>query len=437
MSEKKNIFDDDLLMREILEGGQEEVPARVWDAVSEGLDKAAAKPSGKTVTLWWRRAGIASAAVAAAVTAVLVVNRPQNEDFVPEAVAENMIAVVEPEVMTVEEVGEKMAEEAIKADSRMVAYAPKAVRTAGAIRATDVTGAIDITSATDVTGAEEIVARSAEDDPIALYEDSEAELAAKTAMPAEESPVTDSQKYADDRSDKVQEEEIYFPTVWEDEVASRQMKTSLVVSGITGTSGSGAGAKAGLNRAPSVLLSPSKTGISESRSKQSLGLPVSVGAGARFEFSSRWSLGVGLNYTLLTRTFNGTYTKVNGVGGIEKEVNSGIRNTQHFIGIPVNAYFNIVENRNVNFYAYAGGAVEKCLADNYLVQSEHIVHKESAQGAQLSANIGLGAEFMLSDYVGLYLDPSLRYYFDCDQPKSIRTIQPLMLGFEVGFRFRL
>lgn len=437
MSEKKNIFDDDLLMREILEGGQEEVPARVWDAVSEGLDKAAAKPSGKTVTLWWRRAGIASAAVAAAVTAVLVVNRPQNEDFVPKAVAENMIAVVEPEVMTVEEVGEKMAEEAIKANSRMVAYAPKAVRTAGAIRATDVTDAIDITSATDVTGAEEIVARSAEDDPIAFDDGSEAELTAKTAMPAEESPVTDSQKYADDRSDKVPEEEIYFPTVWEDEVASRQVKTSLIVSGITGASGSGAGAKAGLNRAPSVLLSPSKTGISESRSKQSLGLPVSVGAGARFEFSSRWSLGVGLNYTLLTRTFNGTYTKVNGVGGIEKEVNSGIRNTQHFIGIPVNAYFNIVENRNVNFYAYAGGAVEKCLADNYLVQSEHIVHKESAQGAQLSANIGLGAEFMLSDYVGLYLDPSLRYYFDCDQPKSIRTIQPLMLGFEVGFRFRL
>ena len=411
MSEKNNIFENDLLMREILEGGQEEVPARVWDAVSKGLDKAAVKPSGRTVTLWWRRAGIASAAVAAAVAAVLVLDRPQTEDIVPAAVDSDMIAVVEPEIVEVEDVVEEKAEVALKADSRMLAYALEAVHAEETV---------------------EIVAEPAEVKPVAFEEGSEAE---PTEMSADDTP--DIQRDAVEVSNEVHEEKIYFPTVWEDEVVDRQVKTSLVVSGITGASGSGTGAKAGLNKAPSVLLSPSQTGISESRSKQSLGLPVSVGAGARFEFSSRWSLGVGLNYTLLTRTFNGTYTKVNAVGGIEREVNSGIRNTQHFIGIPVNAYFNIVDSRNVNFYAYAGGAVEKCLADNYLVQSEHIIHKESAQGAQISTNIGLGAEFMLSDYVGLYLDPSLRYYFDCDQPKSIRTIQPLMLGLEVGFRFKL
>lgn len=411
MSEKNNIFENDLLMREILEGGQEEVPAHVWDAVSKGLDKAAVKPSGRIVTLWWRRAGIASAAVAAAVAAVLVLDRPQTEDIVPAAVDSDMIAVVEPEIVEVEDVVEEKAEVALKADSRMMAYAPEAVHAEETV---------------------EIVTEPAEVKPVAFEEGSEAEPA---EMSADETP--DIQRDAVEVSKEVQEEKIYFPTVWEDEVVDRQVKTSLVVSGITGASGSGTGARAGLNKAPSVLLSPSRTGISESRSKQSLGLPVSVGAGARFEFSSRWSLGVGLNYTLLTRTFNGTYTKVNAVGGIEREVNSGIRNTQHFIGIPVNAYFNIVDSRNVNFYAYAGGAVEKCLADNYLVQSEHIVHKESAQGAQISTNIGLGAEFMLSDYVGLYLDPSLRYYFDCDQPKSIRTIQPLMLGLEVGFRFKL
>ena len=65
------------------------------------------------------------------------------------------------------------------------------------------------------------------------------------------------------------------------------------------------------------------------------------------------------------------------------------------------------------------------------------MHKEPDKGVQLSANFGFGAEFMLGEHLGLYLDPSLRYYFDCDQPKSIRTEQPLMLGFELGFRFRL
>ena len=54
--------EQDLMFRSILESGQEEVPARVWDVVSERLDKR----SGRTVTLWWRRAGFAVAAAAAA-----------------------------------------------------------------------------------------------------------------------------------------------------------------------------------------------------------------------------------------------------------------------------------------------------------------------------------------------------------------------------------
>jgi hypothetical protein len=56
---------------------------------------------------------------------------------------------------------------------------------------------------------------------------------------------------------------------------------------------------------------------------------------------------------------------------------------------------------------------------------------------QLSANIGMGAEFMVGKHLGIYIDPSLRYYFDNDQPKSIRTAQPLMFGFEMGLRARL
>ena len=37
----------------------------------------------------------------------------------------------------------------------------------------------------------------------------------------------------------------------------------------------------------------------------------------------------------------------------------------------------------------------------------------------------------------MYIDPSLRYYFNCNQPKSIRTVQPLTLGFEMGLRVKL
>ena len=144
-----------------------------------------------------------------------------------------------------------------------------------------------------------------------------------------------------------------------------------------------------------------------------------------------------MNYTLLTRTFHGTYTHVTETGSIDNLITSDIRNSQHYIGLPVNAFFNIINSKDVHFYTYAGGTVEKCISDRYHVQTNHIIHKEKVDGVQLSAAVGLGAEFALTKHLGLYLDPSLRYYFDCDQPKSIRTAQPLMFAVEAGLRFRL
>ena len=143
------------------------------------------------------------------------------------------------------------------------------------------------------------------------------------------------------------------------------------------------------------------------------------------------------NYTLLTRKFYGKYTEINKDGGIANSTSSDIRNSQHFVGIPVNAYYNIVNKDRINLYAYAGGTAEKCVSDKYNLINTDIHHTGKVKGIQLSANVGFGVEFMLGKHLGLYLDPSLRYYFDCGQPKSIRTVQPLMLGFEMGFRARL
>lgn len=393
MSEKNNIFENDLLMRAILEGGQEEVPGHIWDAVSAGLDKAASGQK-KTVTLWWRRAGVSVAAVAAAVASVLVLSRPESADIVPAAVQGDMIAVVEQpaqeNIMIEEAVEMKAGRQLQKKAAGLMAYVP-------------------------------------EETPEIRKE--EMSPAAQETAPRK----TAAKKVTENASARE-----YFPAVWDDEDNQKdRVRTSVVVSGITGASSSQNKGASGILKAPALTLAPAKTGIIEKNSTSRYGLPVSVGAGVKIDFTPKWSLGVGLNYTLLTRTFNGTYTHVSEAGAIDNLVTSDIRNSQHYIGIPVNAYYNIVSSKHVNFYAYAGGAVEKCVYDKYRVITNSIVHKEPAKGVQLSANIGFGAEFMLGEHLGLYLDPSLRYYFDCDQPKSIRTEQPLMLGFELGFRFRL
>ena len=113
-------MDSDLLMRSILESGQEEVPAHVWEGVSAGLD---ALERRRKVALWWRRSAVAGAvsAVAAAVAAVLFLNPSGNEmDVVPSAAGSDMIAVVTAEPAGDEagaEVAEAMQEAAAEADA--------------------------------------------------------------------------------------------------------------------------------------------------------------------------------------------------------------------------------------------------------------------------------------------------------------------------------
>ena len=387
----------DLLMKSILEGGQEEVPAHIWDGVSSELDRIAQR---KKAVIFWRRAAIGISAAAALAFGVFLAH-PAPEISDENIVAEIVEPVSEHEVSVVTE---------MPAEDNLTAMAPEAE----SIRPTTILSAVRNAGTTETP--EHIQAPEA-----TKSED-------VTATPTNESTGSTHN-----------EETIAAEDSWiddESEINDRRANVSLVLSGITGTNSAQNTGKAGIVRRPTLSAAPVKTGITQTEAGDTYGIPLSFGAGVKIGFNSRWSLGVGLNYTLLSRKFYGEYTKVEN-GQITEPVRSNIRNTQHYVGIPVNAYYNIVENRFVNFYAYAGGAVEKCVTDEYRVLAKDIIHKEPVKGVQLSADLGIGVEFMLGKYLGIYLDPSLRYYFNCNQPKSIRTAQPLMLGFEMGLRARL
>lgn len=397
MSEKNNINEFDLMMKSILEEGQEEVPARIWDGVSEGLDKAARR---KTVVLWFRRAA-AGAAAAAAVMAGVFFNSGSDETLVPEAADRDMIAVVEQ---------------------------------------------VAIPDETESVTAHDYVAMAREDLRESMAEDKnmpEVPMTAADAVKAADEYGTEVAETEVPKTEVTEKEEVaekeYFPEDWiyEDEVKREKRDVSLVVSGITGTNNSENQNRVNPMKRPSVNPMPKKTGIEETSTRGSYGIPVSFGAGVKVDLSDRWSIGTGLNYTLLSRQFYGKYTQINANGGIDNSLSSDIRNVQQYVGIPVNAFYDMISNERISLYAYAGGSVEKCVSDRYSILGTSIVHKEKADGVQLSANAGIGVEFMLGKHIGMYIDPSIRYYFDNGQPKSIRTTQPLMMGFEMGFRARL
>ena len=165
----------------------------------------------------------------------------------------------------------------------------------------------------------------------------------------------------------------------------------------------------------------------------SYAIPISVGLGARFGLGSRWAIGTGLNWTLLQSSFMGTIRE-DGINPVSSE----ILNTLHYVGIPVNAYFSILQGGRVELYAFAGGSIEKGLSNRFRsVVDRNFFHKEGISGVQWSVAGGFGVQFRLTRQVGLYVDPSLRWYVPSDQPKSIRTQQPLMMNFEVGLRYNL
>lgn len=434
------MFDDnhndlDLMFRSALQEGQEEVPAHVWDSISSGLDKAARRR--KTLVIFRRCA--AGISVAAALGVGIIMSYRQSGSGLTAPVAgEDMIAVVPQETVGSEDsvknilIAEGIPEAAGDIhEDRIVTTAAEAARNsditdeayesvtlqdceAGAAAGQ----AIENTCPTDnsvTAGNDTVTAASA-------VENNPGTDKTSVKKPAHETSGTSSG----------------FDDFWEDEAPARKkIRTSIELSSLAGTNNSNNPQAKGLMKRPSISYTQEKTGIKENSTKSTFGLPISFGAGVRFDFTPRWSLSAGVNYSLLTRKFFGTYTSVDEEGNIDWTESSDIRNSQHYVGIPVNAYFNIVNKDFLRFYVYAGGTVEKCVADKYNVLASSIVHTEKVKGVQLSANVGIGLEFLLGKHLGIYVDPSLRYYFNNGQPTSIRTEQPLMLGFEAGLRIRI
>ena len=188
-----------------------------------------------------------------------------------------------------------------------------------------------------------------------------------------------------------------------------------------------------LPRAPQAV---SGEGIYNAFPEVAFGLPFAVGVGATYNFASRWSVGIGLRYTMLTRTFVGDYYDSDEFPYLQTDID----NSQHWLGIPVNLYFDALRSRYWNFHTFVGCTAEFLLDNDFLVHaSPRDIHYHQNDGwdpAQLSFGAGLGIEFRFMDNVGVYLDPSLRYYLGTSkQPRSIRTVQPLRLDVEGGLRF--
>ena len=115
-------------------------------------------------------------------------------------------------------------------------------------------------------------------------------------------------------------------------------------------------------------------------------LPVRFGLSLHYQLSPTLSLLSGINYTYLYSEFN-----------IPLYQNINYDQKLHYLGIPLGLSWQLLRSNGFCLYVSASAMLEKCLNE---------------KPWQWSVNAATGAEYTIIPQLGLYLEPSLGYYFD-------------------------
>jgi hypothetical protein len=152
------------------------------------------------------------------------------------------------------------------------------------------------------------------------------------------------------------------------------------------------------------------------------GLPLSAKFILRKDLGSGWAVESGLSYTYLSTKYK--WNK-----------NTAAQQLQ-YLGIPLNVVYYVVSKPGWDVYTSVGGMAEKGVY-SYIDRSDKAFSKANMKGLQWSVNGSVGATYKLSRSVGLFFEPQVGYFFNNEQPESIRTDWPVSFGLGIGLRFNL
>lgn len=145
--------------------------------------------------------------------------------------------------------------------------------------------------------------------------------------------------------------------------------------------------------------------------------PLSFGVSVRKNLPKGFSVETGLTYTYLDSDLK--------YEGSTEEFSQKL----HYVGIPVRANWNFVDNKSFTMYVSAGGAVEKCVYGKIGSESETV------KPLQVSVMGAVGAQYNVSNRVGVYVEPGVSYFFDDGSPiQTIRKENPCNFTLQAGVR---
>lgn len=164
-------------------------------------------------------------------------------------------------------------------------------------------------------------------------------------------------------------------------------------------------------------------------------IPVKVGLTARYNITGRLGVETGLTYSILSSSVK--------TGNSETGNNwSSGSQTLHYLGIPLNISFNILNSRYVNIYVTGGGMMEKSISGS-IKTDEYVDGKFartlktniSPKGLQWSVNAAAGVQANILPQLGFFVEPGVSHHFkNGSRVRSIYTDKPT--DFSLGFGLR-
>ena len=164
-------------------------------------------------------------------------------------------------------------------------------------------------------------------------------------------------------------------------------------------------------------------------------IPVKVGLTARYNITGRLGVETGLTYSILSSSVK------TGNSETGKNWSTGSQ-TLHYLGIPLNISFNILNSRYVNIYVTGGGMMEKSISGS-IKTDEYVDGKFdrtlttniSPKGLQWSVNAAAGVQANILPQLGVFVEPGVSHHFkNGSRVRSIYTDKPT--DFSLGFGLR-
>ena len=150
-------------------------------------------------------------------------------------------------------------------------------------------------------------------------------------------------------------------------------------------------------------------------------LPVRFGLSVQYQLNNHLALFSGINYTRLSSEFS-----------IPLYPNIHYDQKLYYLGIPVGLAWQFWSTSHFRFYLSGGAMVEKC------VRADLEAGSISKKPWQWSVNAAAGAEYTFIRQLGVYLEPSLGYYFDDGTSlEHYYKEHPLAPSIEFGLRLHL